>query len=110
MAMLRPRAGGLLLSAVIVAGAGLVDAACKCDNLLHFGDPIGGRHLDVYRSSVVGLLRVYDFLDPRVIEASSVASSQAQLQQLLLSRACAGCSDWQDTFKFRIAMVEHPLR
>ena len=40
MAMLRPRAGGLLLSAVIVAGAGLVDAACKCDNLLHFGDPI----------------------------------------------------------------------
>ena len=41
MAMLRlPRAGALLLGAAIVAGAGLVEAGCKCDKMHHYSDPV----------------------------------------------------------------------
>ena len=76
----------------------------------HLEDSIDGRHLNLFRDSVFGLMRVYNLLDPEIVEAQSVANFQAKLQQLLLSRACAGCMDWRDTFSPRVAMYEHPLR
>ena len=76
----------------------------------HLEDSIDGHHLDVYRNSIFGLIRVYNLLDAHIIEQRSVSAFQSMLQQLLFARVCAGCTDWRDTFSPRIPMHAHPLR
>ena len=76
----------------------------------HLEDPIDGRHLNIFRQSIFGLLRVHNLLDPEIVDAPSVAASQGSLQQALLARACGGCADWAETFSPRIDLCSHPLR
>ncbi len=76
----------------------------------HLEDPIDGRHLNTFRNSVFGLMRVHNLLDADVVEARFVSSFQAKLQALLLARACAGCDDWRQTFSPRVPVASHPLR
>jgi len=69
---------------------------------------------DVARSRVskrcaLGLIPVYNMLPSEVVETFSVKEFQANLQELVKSRAVAGCRDWQSTFSPRLAMDAHPL-
>ena len=76
----------------------------------HLEDPVDGNHLDVFRNSVFGLFKVYNLLDPYIVEANTVASFQGRLQALMLSRAIHDCEDWPRTFCPRFYSYEHPLR
>ena len=76
----------------------------------HLEDELTGNFLEIFRNSIFGLIRVYNLLDASIVEATSVSIFQARCQQLLLSRALAGCDDWETTFSPRIPMYRHPLR
>ena len=76
----------------------------------HLEDPVDGNHLNVFRNSVFGLIRVYNLLNEEIVEAKSVSCFQSRLQNMLFTRAAVGCGDWTRTFSPRVAVWEHPLR
>ena len=76
----------------------------------HLQDMMGTHFLEVVRNSMFGLIRIYNLLDPSIIESRSVSSFQAKCQQVALSRAMSGCDDWHQTFSPRIPLFRHPLR
>ena len=71
----------------------------------------GSRPANYIQNSAFGLINIYNRLPPDVVEASrDVTSFQRGLQQLVLSRAEAGCHDWELTLSPRIPLHRHPLR
>ena len=71
----------------------------------------GGQHTDYLRRSIFGAIDVYNLLPPYIVEEESdVSKFQARLQDLVLSRALAGCSDWALSLSPRVPLHAHPLR
>ena len=71
----------------------------------------GGNHTDYLRRSVLGAVDVYNLLPPYIVEQEcDVSKFQAKLQELVLARALAGCSDWAFSLSPRVPLHAHPLR
>jgi hypothetical protein len=81
----------------------------KLDNNGNLVDPrrtVGG---ELVKRSALGLVAIYNLLPERCKRAKQVKDFQRELQNMLKSRAAAGCEDWQKTFSPRISLQRHPL-
>ena len=69
-----------------------------------------GHHTDYMRRSLLGAIEVYNLLPGWVIDNScKVSTFQKRLQELVLSRAMAGCEDWDLTLSPRMPSHARPL-
>ena len=75
----------------------------------HFQAHRGSRNLQKLVRSTLGLTDVYNLLPARVVEQTSVAAMQHELQCLLKFRAVNREDGWLHTFSPNVSLSEHPL-
>ena len=70
----------------------------------------GSRPAAYIEQSAFGLIGVYNKLPGKIVETTKTVSAfQSALQELVLQRALAGCSDWELTLSPRMPSWSHPL-
>ena len=70
----------------------------------------GSRPAAYIEQSAFGLIGVYNKLPGKIVETTKTVSAfQSALQELVLQRALAGCSDWELTLSPRMPSWGHPL-
>ena len=71
-----------------------------------------GNEPDYVKRGIAGAVDIYNLLPPWVVEAkeaAEVSKFMGMLQDLVKSRASAGCPDWPDTLSPRVPIHCHPL-
>ena len=69
-----------------------------------------GKHLDIVKTSVLGLVDIYNLLPQFVIDGATVSSFQHRLQVLLKTQACDGDDNWGKLFSPRMQLWDNRLR
>ena len=71
-------------------------------------DNYSAHRRDYLDRSVVGYIWVYNLLNERIIEATTVQEFQRRCQSFICARASQ--TNWKDTFSCRVPRHSHPLR
>ena len=74
-----------------------------------FQDPHDECAAPLIKRSVFGLVAIYNSLPQSFRKVKSLPAFQGKLQEFVIARATAGCSDWVQSLCPRQPMIQHPV-